>query len=86
MRHLCTALSTRRYLNALCNTSQGAFGQTASDSLGAQTTTPGVTFPTPCKKGASSLTRPATQYREEAGHEKYSLLSLTRMSNQLQIS
>lgn len=65
---------------------RGAFGQTASNSLGAQTTTPGVTFPTPCKKGASSLTRPATQYREEAGHEKYSLLSLTRMSNQLQIS
>lgn len=65
---------------------RGAFGQTALNSLGAQTTTPGVRFPTPCKKCASSLTRPATQYREDAGHGKYSLSFLTRMSNQLQIS
>ena len=85
MRHLCTALSTRRYLNALCNTSQGGLWP---DCL-KQFRSPDHntrSYTTPCKKCASSLTRPATQYREEAGHEKYSLLSLTRMSNQLQIS
>ena len=54
-----------------------------------QATQPEATFPTLCEKCIRSLTSPVNQYREDAEHEAYSLLPLskkTRMSNHLQMS